>query len=229
MQDTGSQGFSTYEAMSTLKYYGAKSYNGYIGSYLVGLANPDLRWQKKLDNSIGVDFTFFKNRLNGRFDYYTAVTKGMLTDITVPPSTGFYSYRENMGETENKGYEAYLNFRAFDHKASKSYVNIFASVARNKNKITKISNSLKKFNEDQDADKNQADNAANKSNITTPSVRFEEGQSMSAIWACRNFINFVAEWADGGHLPTHISLCLKTALSQTLPTSVCKHFWTTPK
>ena len=180
---TGSQGFSTYEAMATLKYYGNKSYNGYIGSYLVGLANPDLRWQKKLDNSIGVDFTFFNNRLNGRFDYYTATTEGMLTDITVPPSTGFYSYRENMGETENKGYEAYLNFRAFDHKASNSYVNVFASVARNKNTIKKISNTLKKFNEDQDADKNQADNADNKSDITTPSIRFEEGQSMSAIWA----------------------------------------------
>ena len=180
---TGSQGFSTYEAMATLKYYGNKSYNGYIGSYLVGLANPDLRWQKKLDNSVGVDFTFFKNRLNGRFDYYTSLTKGMLTDITVPPSTGFYSYRENMGETENKGYEAYLNFRAFDHKASKSYLNVFTSLARNKNKIKKISNTLKKFNEDQDANKTQADNAANKANITSPSVRFEEGQSMTAIWA----------------------------------------------
>ena len=180
---TGSQGFSTYEAMATLKYYGNKSYNGYIGSYLVGLANPDLRWQKKLDNSFGVDFTLFKNRLNGRFDYYTSLTKGMLTDITVPPSTGFYSYRENMGETENKGYEAYLNFRAFDHKASKSYLNVFTSLARNKNKIKKISNTLKKFNDDQDANKTQADNAANKANITSPSVRFEEGQSMTAIWA----------------------------------------------
>ena len=180
---TGSQGFSTYEAMATLKYYGNKSYNGYIGSYLVGLANPDLRWQKKLDNSFGVDFTFFNNRLNGRFDYYTSLTKGMLTDITVPPSTGFYSYRENMGETENKGYEAYLNFRAFDHKASKSYLNVFTSLARNKNKIKKISNTLKKFNEDQDANKTQSDNAANKADITTPSVRFEEGQSMTAIWA----------------------------------------------
>lgn len=180
---TGSQGFSTYEAMATLKYYGNKSYNGYIGSYLVGLANPDLRWQKKLDNSLGVDFTFFNNRLNGRFDYYTSTTKGMLTDITVPPSTGFYSYRENMGETENKGYEAYLNFRAFNHKASNSYINVFTSVARNKNTIKKISNTLKKFNEDQDANKNQTDNSAAKTDITTPSVRFEEGQSMSAIWA----------------------------------------------
>ena len=42
---------------------------------------------------------------------------------------------------------------------------------------------MKKFNEDQDADKNQTDTEANKSDITTPSVRFEEGQSMSAIWA----------------------------------------------
>ncbi|MBQ8520323.1 MAG: SusC/RagA family TonB-linked outer membrane protein [Bacteroides sp.] len=180
---TGSQGFSTYEAMATLKYYGSQSYNGYIGSYLVGLANPDLMWQKKFDNSIGVDFTFFKNRLNGRFDYYTSTTKGMLTDITVPPSTGFYTYRENMGETENVGYEGYLNFRVWEQKKNQSYINVFGSIVRNKNKIKKISNSLKKFNEDQDANKNQSDSEANKSDITTPSVRFEEGQSMSAIWA----------------------------------------------
>lgn len=183
---TGSQGFSTYEALATVKYYGSSSYNGSIGSYLVGLANPDLQWQKKFDNSIGVDFTLFKNRLNGRFDYYTSTTEGMLTDITVPQSTGFYTYRENMGETENKGYEAYLNARVFDQKNTRSYVNIFASIARNKNKVTKISNSLKKFNEDQDADKDLADTEDNKSDITTPSVRYEEGQSLTAIWAVKS-------------------------------------------
>ncbi|MBB4042955.1 SusC/RagA family TonB-linked outer membrane protein [Bacteroides reticulotermitis] len=183
---TGSQGFSTYEALATVKYYGSSSYNGNIGSYLVGLANPDLRWQKKYDNSVGLDFTVMNKRINGRFDYYTSTTKGMLTDITVPQSTGFATYRENMGETENKGYEAYLNARVWENKENRSYINVFTSLARNKNKIKKISNSLRKFNEDQDANKNQDDDEKYKTSITTPSVRFEEGQSMSAIWAVRS-------------------------------------------
>ncbi len=180
---TGSQGFSTYEALATMKYYGTSSYNGSIGSYVVGLANPDLQWQKKYDNSIGADFTFLNNRLNGRFDYYVSTTKGMLTDITVPESTGFNTYRENMGETENKGFEAYLTAKVWENKKKQSYVNIFGSVARNRNKINKISNSLRKFNAEQDAKKNQNEEADKLTDITTPSVRFEEGQSMSAIWA----------------------------------------------
>ena len=111
---TGSQGFSTYEALATVKYYGSNSYNGYLGSYLVGLANPDLSWQRKYDTSVGVDFALLRNRISGRFDYYTARTDGMLTDVTVPPSLGFDTYRENLGETINKGYEAYLSARVWE-------------------------------------------------------------------------------------------------------------------
>lgn len=183
---TGSQGFSTFEALATIKYFSSSSYNGNIGSYLVGLANEDLKWQRKYDNSIGLDFSFMKNRLNGRFDYYTATTKGMLTNITVPPSTGFNTYRENMGETENKGFEAYLNGRVWENKSTNSYINFFTSVASNKNKINKISNSLRKFNEDQDKLKKDSEVDENKGNITLPSVRYEEGQSMTSIWAVRS-------------------------------------------
>lgn len=180
---TGSQGFSTYEALATLKYYANISYNGLIGSYLVGLANPDLQWQKKFDNSAGFDFAILKNRFSGRFDYYTSTTQSMLTDITVPESTGFSTYRENMGETQNKGFEAYLNFRVWEENKTRSYFNVFTSVARNQNKIKKISNSLRKFNEEQDALKQQDDDSEDVSNITRPSVRYEEGRSMNAIWA----------------------------------------------
>lgn len=180
---TGSQGFSTYEALATLKYYANISYNGMIGSYLVGLANPDLQWQKKFDNNVGFDFTILKNRISGRFDFYESTTQSMLTDITVPQSTGFSTYRENMGETQNKGFEAYLNLRIWEENKSRSYFNFFTSVASNRNKINKISNSLRKFNEEQDALKEQSDDSKDVSNITNPSVRYEEGQSMTAIWA----------------------------------------------
>ena len=171
---TGSQGFSSYDAMPTFVYYTSQSYNGSIGSYLKGLANTDLHWQEKYDTNIGLDLALFNNRLSGRFDYYIANTKGMVTDVTVPYTTGFTTYVANLGETENKGIEAYLNYKVYD--GGRDYVNVFASVAHNKNKLKKISNSLRAWNEAQDA-------AAQENKLTAPQVKYYEGCSMTAIWA----------------------------------------------
>ncbi|MDR0835427.1 MAG: SusC/RagA family TonB-linked outer membrane protein [Tannerella sp.] len=183
---TGSQGFSTYAALATVKYYLNTSYNGSIGSYLVGLANPDLHWQKKYDQNVGLDFSLLKNRITGRFDYYIATTEGMITDITLPESTGFSSYTENLGEAENKGFETRLNFKVWENRKEKSYLNIYAAIAHNTNKIKKISESLREYNSGQDEVKDQADNSSIKAAQITPSVRFEEGQSLNAIWAIKS-------------------------------------------
>ena len=171
---TGSQGFSSYDAIPTFIYYTDQAYNGSIGSYVKGLANTDLHWQEKYDTNIGLDVALFNNRLTGRFDYYIANTKGMVTDVTVPYTTGFSTYVANLGETENKGVELYLNYRVFD--GGRDYVNVFASMAHNKNKLKKISNSLRAWNEAQDA--NMLENKT-----TAPQVKYYEGCSMSAIWA----------------------------------------------
>ena len=171
---TGSQGFSSYDAIPTFVYYTDIAYNGYIGSYVKGLANTDLHWQEKYDTNIGLDLSLFKNRLTGRIDYYIANTKGMVTDVTVPRAMGFYTYVANLGETENKGLEAYLNYKFYD--AGRDYVNVFASVAHNKNKLKKISNSLRAWNEAQDAEMLE-------DKTTSPKVKYYEGCSMTAIWA----------------------------------------------
>ena len=140
---TGSQGFNTYEALSTVRYYTSEAYYGRIGSYLVSMANPNLRWQSKYDSSVGVDFSLANKRVNGRFDYYVANTESMLTDVTLPASTGFNYYRANLGKTENKGIEANLNVRVY--QKDNNYVNVYASAAHNKNKLKEISNSLQAF------------------------------------------------------------------------------------
>ena len=171
---TGSQGFSSYDAMPTFVYYSNSSYNGNIGSYLQRLANESLKWQEKYDTNFGLDFAFFNSRLSGRFDYYIARTKGMVTNVTVPFTTGFSTYVANLGETENKGVELYLNYRVYD--GGRNYVNVFASAAHNKNTLKKISNSLRAWNDAQDAN-------ALENNITTPQVKYYEGCSMNAIWA----------------------------------------------
>jgi hypothetical protein len=174
---TGSQGFSSYDAKATFVYYSDSSYNGSIGSYIKGLANPDLKWQEKYDTNIGADFTLFNNRLTGRFDYYISRTKGMITDVTIPYTNGFSTYVANLGEVENKGYEAYLNYKVYSRQ--RDYVNVFASVAHNTNKLKKVSNSLRAWND-------QQDQSMINEGSTTPSVKYYEGCSMSAIWAVRS-------------------------------------------
>jgi TonB-linked SusC/RagA family outer membrane protein len=171
---TGSQGFSSYDAMPTFVYYGSTSYNGSIGSYVKGLANTHLRWQEKYDTNFGLDFNLFDNRLSGRFDYYISNTKGMVTNVTVPFTTGFTTYVDNLGETQNKGWELYLNYRIIAHGAD--YINVFGNVAHNKNKLKKISNSLRAWNDAQDA-------SMIENETTAPSVKYYEGCSMTAIWA----------------------------------------------
>ena len=176
---TGSQGFSSYAAVPTMNYY-QSGYNGQLGSYLMGLANPDLAWQKKYDNNIGADLTFMGGNLNLRFDYYLSTTKGTITNVTTPPSTGFASYTANLGEVENKGWEAYLNWRVWNEAESASYVSLYAAASGNQNTLKKVSNSLKAMNDEIDQDYDS------ESENTSVAVRYEEGSSMSTIWVVKS-------------------------------------------
>lgn len=181
---TGSQGFSSYDAYPMFSYYSDASYNGAIGSYVKGLANKDLRWQQKYDTNFGIDFTLLDNAISGRFDYYIATTDGMITNVTVPGTTGFSTYVANLGKTENKGYEAYLNWRFFQKNQGRDYINVYASMAHNKNTLKEISSNLRAWNDAQD--KNQMDESTSASLRSKPSVKYYEGCSMNAIWAVKS-------------------------------------------
>ena len=177
---TGSQGFNSYDAVSTILYNTATTYNGQLGAYVNSLANDALAWQKKYDNNFGVDFGFLKNRLTGRFELYESTTKGTITTVTTPPSMGFNSYVANLGEVQNKGWELYLTGRVWQQKATGSYINLYAAFAANKNKLKKVSNSLKTINDMTDAEYD-----ADASNTSVP-VRYEEGSSLTTIWAVKS-------------------------------------------
>lgn len=170
---TGSQNFNPYQAMATYTFFTNSTYDNISGAYLSALANNNLRWQEKIDKNIGIDINVLK-RLNVRFDYYLANTNNLLTDLTLPPSTGFTTYKENLGSMQNVGYEGTLSYQLYRDTKRQSYVSVFGSFARNSNKITKISEGLKQLNKEQDE-------LANSSNA--PVTRFQEGQSISSIWA----------------------------------------------
>ena len=181
---TGSQNFNPYQALATFSYYEDQIYDDWLGSYLLGLPNDRLKWQKTQDWNAGFDMVLF-NKLTLRFDYYVTNTKDQLLDITIPPSMGFTSYRENLGSTQNKGVELKLDARLFADADRDFYFNVFFSIAENKNKIKQISNVLQSFNDAQDESLSNEDLPEGES-TWKPVTRYEEGQSLTAIWAVRS-------------------------------------------
>lgn len=72
--------------------------------------NPDLRWEKKEELNIGMDYGFFDNRLSGSVDYYRRTTKDLLMDYPVPTPPYLYStIRANAASMQNKGLEIQIN------------------------------------------------------------------------------------------------------------------------
>lgn len=178
---TGSQNFNPYQALATFGYYQSQAYDNWVGSYLLGLPNDDLKWQKTQDYNIGADLNIL-GRFSVRYDYYIQDTKDQLLNLTIPPSMGFTTYKENLGNTQNKGMELRLGAQLYTNTSNRSFVNAFVSMATNTNKIMKISNALKSFN---DANDEQLAHG-NSAQVRRPLLRYEEGQSMNAIWAVRS-------------------------------------------
>lgn len=169
---TGNQNFSPYQAKATYKFYDNIIYDNVSGAYLMGMPNSSLKWQQTGDFNIGLDLGIAK-RLNMRIDVYDSRTHDALIAMSIPTSTGFTSYMENLGNVQNRGIEVTANWKFF--QKGQSYVSLMGSIAHNKNKITQISDALSTFNREQDAE-----------NTSSPIIRYEEGQSMTAIWAVRS-------------------------------------------
>lgn len=101
--------------------------------------NPDLRWEKKEEWNMGLDFGFFDNRLTGSLDYYTRSVKDLLYNFNVPVPPYLYgSMMINAGEMKNSGFEALVNFKVVDNKAITWNTNFTFST--NKNRLANLSN-----------------------------------------------------------------------------------------
>lgn len=69
------------------------------------LANPDLKWETTQSFNIGMDMTFLTGRISGSIEYFTNKTRDLLLALPVPTTTGFGSSLQNVGDTENSGFE----------------------------------------------------------------------------------------------------------------------------
>ncbi|WP_235208196.1 SusC/RagA family TonB-linked outer membrane protein [Saccharicrinis fermentans] len=117
---------------------GSTTYINNVDSYWAvssRMANPDLVWETTVTRNTGLDYGLFNNRLNGSFEAYLNTTTDLLIDFPVS-GTGYSSQFRNMGETENKGFEASINWIAIDQP--KYGLSIGFNIAMNRNQINSL-------------------------------------------------------------------------------------------
>ncbi|MHA4895284.1 SusC/RagA family TonB-linked outer membrane protein [Pedobacter sp. PWIIR3] len=176
----GSIGFPPYMSRSIYNYYNDNWYSTGIGAATQNYGNSNLQWQKTRTYDVGADIGFLKDRFVVSPRYYYKLTQGLITDINLAPSTGFTTYKENLGDMSNKGYEVYL--RANLYTRPDRYINITGNIAQNRNTIVKISNSLKAFNSQIDNIQNNLSNNL----YATPLLRYNEGQSINTLYGVKS-------------------------------------------
>lgn len=111
-----------------------RSYDNEYIAGTVSYPNPSIKWEKKQERSIGLDFSFFRNKVGGMFNYYNNVTHDVLGDVyNLPNSYGIPHLAMNMHSIKNTGLELNLNFRV-RFKKDLSWIASF-NAAKNTNRI----------------------------------------------------------------------------------------------
>jgi len=169
---TGNQNFDTNNAITTFEYYTDRNYKGQVGSKMSGLANSSLKLEQRRDFDVGFDLKMYN--LTAKFDYYVGNTKNMIADISTLTSTGFSSVKDNLGKVRNTGYELSLSYNVIQKK--NGFFSVFASATAEENKIVKLSDVLKDYNETQME-------IAEELGRSEPVLLYQDGQSMNTIWA----------------------------------------------
>jgi TonB-linked SusC/RagA family outer membrane protein len=177
---TGSVDFPAYLANTIYSYQTSNWYSTGIGALVRGYGNENLKWQKTTNYDFGLDIGLFGDRVLINPRYYYKITKGLLTDINLAPSTGFTTYKENLGNMSNKGYELYVTLNAY--RAKDINVNFTANLTHSRNTIVKISDALKSYNHSVDtAQANVKNNLGG-----TPLLRYKEGLSLNTYWGVKS-------------------------------------------
>lgn len=116
--------------------YNSQTYNGNTGFLIGSLPNPGLRWEKTKTAEIGLDLSFFENRLNANVTYYNRLTSDKYAAFSLPSTTGFSSIQNNNGEFRNSGTEIELSGKII--KSKDWSWDMSGNISYNKNKVESL-------------------------------------------------------------------------------------------
>ena len=168
----GNISFDPYQALTTYTYNNRINYIVGAGSVPLAIGNPELKWERTLSKNVGLDLTLFKSRWDLTFDAYQKTTDNLLLDVSLAPSIGAVTARQNVGEVENNGIE--FQTRVVPIQTKDLQWSLSLNYSYNRNKVKKVSDALKALNQ-----KNLGVDSLNRG--TTPLPLYEEGESLTAL------------------------------------------------
>jgi TonB-dependent starch-binding outer membrane protein SusC len=100
-------------------------------------ANENLKWEVNENYGAGLDFSLFKGKLSGSFDFYTRSTKDLLYNVLVE-NKPLPSEIQNVSSMRNRGLETSLTYYIKDTK--KFSWSTSAAISLNRNEVTDLGN-----------------------------------------------------------------------------------------
>lgn len=107
-----------------------------VGMVPVSLPNEDLKWETTEQWNVGLDLSFFNERLNLTADVYRKTTRDLLLEASLPLVSGYYSATKNIGKVRNDGLELSLstvNVQTKDFTWTSDF-----NIAFNKNEVLEL-------------------------------------------------------------------------------------------
>lgn len=132
---TGMKDIGPYRYMEMFSF--SSQYDGQPAAVPTQMANPDLTWEQTDQFNAGLEVGFFK-RINLELNFYKNNTKDLLVERALPPSGGFRTQWQNIGNDVNSGIE--LSLSADIVKTRDFNWAVDFSMGYNKNKLSGFGN-----------------------------------------------------------------------------------------
>jgi TonB-linked SusC/RagA family outer membrane protein len=104
------------------------------------LPNDNLTWETTTQSNAGLDFGFLNDKYRVTLDYYVKNTTSLLATVQLPPSSGYNTIIDNVGEVENRGFELEIGTDLIATKDLRWSID--ANLSINKNKVLATKNNL---------------------------------------------------------------------------------------
>lgn len=134
---TGNQEIGNYNSLVLLGTAGDAIFDGgrHVSIAPSQLANPDVKWETTEQFNIGLDFGLWEDRITGTMDYFVNNTYDLLLNLPIPRTSGFNTSLQNVGDTENSGFEFMVDSKNLVGEFAWSTAFNFATV---ENKVTNL-------------------------------------------------------------------------------------------
>lgn len=182
---TGKTNFSLYSAKDMYQLQTDSWYPTGYGVFLYQMGNPNLKWERKYNLDYGVEIGLWHDKIYLKASAYDERTIDLITDYTIPSSTGFTSYKENMGKVKNTGVELELRARLYSDR--NWLFQLYGSFARNKNTIIEISQAMRDYNKRvEELFSGYNPESSSDSKYAKTYLKYYEGASLTSIYGMKS-------------------------------------------